>query len=121
MSFEQFRQSRTVTQRPGSMSNGYWVAGAEVPVTITASVQPANDKQRKNVPEGFDVDSALEIGTDTQLYIAERNKSPDQGNNWRKSDLLTYEGQKYEVVRLERWQNAVIPHYWYIIALPDNE
>lgn len=121
MGFEQFRQARTVTQRPGSLANGYWTASAEVPVTIYASMQPANDKQRKNVPEGFDVESAMEMGTDTELYIAERNKGVDPGTNWRKSDVVTHEGQKYEVVRLERWQNQIIPHYWYIIALPDNE
>jgi hypothetical protein len=114
MGFEQFRGPLTVTRETGDYDNGYWVGDAPVQVEIQASVQPANDKQRKNVPEGYDVDSVLELGTEDELFVAER------GDN-RKSDTVEYGGQQYDVIRLERWQNQIIPHRWYVIALPDNE
>jgi hypothetical protein len=116
MGFEQFRRELTITSETGDYVNGYWQADAGQPTTskITASVQPANDKQRKNLPEGFDVDSVLELGTESALYVAERGGK-------RLSDKVTIDGQLYDVIRLERWQNTIISHRWYIIALRDNE
>jgi hypothetical protein len=116
MGFEQFRPERDLYQQPtGSYADGVWTtSGSETNVKVNASFQPANDKVRKNPPEGWDVDSLFEIGTDTQLYVAER------GGN-RQSDQIDIDGQRYEVIRLERWQNTIISHYWYLIGLIDNE
>ncbi len=114
MGFEQFRRDLTVTRETGDYVDGKWVGDAPVQVTIEASVQPANDKQRKNVPEGYDVDSVLELGTEDELFVAERGSK-------RKSDMVEIDGQQYDVIRLERWQNAIISHRWYVVALPDNE
>lgn len=114
MSFEQFRRSLTVTREAGSYVNGYWSTPGPTQVTITASVQPANDKQRDNVPEGYDVESVLELGTESLLVIAQAGKAS-------KSDTVNIDGEEYTVIRLERWQNQIIPHYWYLVALPDTE
>lgn len=114
MGFEQFRQTLTVTRATGAYSNGYWAENAPSTFEISASVQPANDRQRKNVPEGYDVDSVLELGTEDELNVATRGGT-------QKSDQVTIGGQQYDVVRLERWQNQIISHRWYLVALPDNE
>jgi hypothetical protein len=116
MGFEQFRQARDVYQQStGTYPDGVWVADApETKVVVYGSVQPANDKVRKNPPEGYDVDSLLEFGTESELYVSER------GGN-RPSDQIDIDGQRYTVVRLERWQNTIIPHRWYLISLIDNE
>ena len=116
MSFEQFRQELTVTPSPGSFVNGYWAETSPTPYTITASVQPANGEQRKNVPEGYDIESALALGTDpaNELHVAKR------GEVTKKSDQVTFENRLYDVVAREPWKNQVIPHRWYVIALPDN-
>lgn len=114
MSFEQFRGPLTVTRITGGYVNGYWVDNPPTPVSITGSVQPANDKQRDNVPEGYDVESVMELGTESLLVIAQAAKP-------NKSDKVEIFGEQYTVVRLERWQNQIIPHYWYLVALPDTE
>lgn len=116
MSFEQFRQTLTVTPAPGSYVNGVWVNGSPTPREIEASVQPTTGEQRKNVPEGYDIDSSLALGTDAanELVVAER------GVVNAKSDQVTFEGKLYDVVSREPWTNQIIPHRWYVIALPDN-
>ncbi len=67
------------------------------------------------MPEGYDVDSVLEMGTDADVDLVPAERGGDQ-----KSDQVEYNGQQYAVIRLERWQNQIIPHKWYIIALPEK-
>ena len=113
-----FRQPLTVTRYPvGSYSNGIWSEGASSQVSITGSVQPANDKQRKNVPEGYEVDSAIAIATDTELLAA---KAETTGGDARRSDEITLFGEVYQIVAVERWQNGVISHYWATAARPSQ-
>lgn len=116
MGFAQFRQTRNVyRQGDGSYVDGYWTeTTAESTFTIEASMQPASDKIRKNPPEGYDVDALLEMGTESEMITAERGGT-------KKADQVEYEGQRYCVIRLERWQNTIIPHRWYVIGLIDNE
>jgi hypothetical protein len=89
-------------------ATGKYVDNGTTTLTIEGSIQPANDKQRANVPEGFDVTSAMAIATDTEMVVS-------QGDGPR-SDELTIYGEVYEAVWIERWQNDVIPHYWVTMA-----
>lgn len=112
MVFPGFNQTLSVSRPTGSHVDGYWVAGSPSTISIEASVQPADAKARKNVPEGFDVDSAYMLGTLTLLRAAERGGMP--------SDQVTLGSDVYEVVNVKPWQNDVINHYWVTVALPDN-
>lgn len=100
--------------RTGDYVGGYWVDDApDVDTTIEGSVQPANGRERSNVPQGYDSTSAHLLITDTELNTADA-----EGN--RRPDQIQFRSEWYTVVRREPWQNDVINHYAYIIALPDN-
>lgn len=108
-----FRKPLTRTQRSGGdYSRGKWAGESETTSTIYGSIQPATGRQRSNVPEGYDSTSALECITDTELTIAEAEG--------QRGDVITWNGDEYEVVGREPWQNDVLNHYAYILALPDN-
>lgn len=87
----------------GSYIQGVWQGDSPTPFTIQASVQPAPDKVRKNLPEGYDIDSAMQLFTDTELHVAQRGS--------QQSDTVTILGEEYHIVAIERWRNDVIPHY----------
>jgi hypothetical protein len=109
-----FRKPLTRRSRTGGYTGGYWVDDAPpVDTTIEGSVQPAPGRVRDNIPEGYDSTSAQLLITDALLVTAEAggNQRPDQ---------IEYNSEFYVVLRRERWQNDVLNHYEYTIALPDN-
>jgi hypothetical protein len=109
-----FRKPLTVTRYTGAaynVANGEWSGGSSAQIAITASVQPANDKARENLPEGYDTSSVILLITDTELQPAT--------SGGQQSDTVAIEGEDYHVTAVERWQNAVIPHYTATVALPD--
>lgn len=108
-----FRKPLTRRVRTGSHVSGYWVDDPETDTTIEGSVQPAPGRERSNIPEGYDSTSAQELFTDSELNTAEAggNQRPDQ---------ILYRNEWYVVLRKAPWQNDVLNHYEYVIALPDN-
>lgn len=42
----------TLTRRPGSYVNGFWVEGAPVVTPIRAAIQPVSGRQLQDMPEG---------------------------------------------------------------------
>ena len=108
-----FRKALTRRQRTGTYTGGYWVdSSPPTDTTIEGSVQPANGRERANVPQGYDSTSAQLLMTDTQLNTADA-----EGN---RSDQIQYNSEWYVVLTRERWQNDVLNHYAYLIALPDD-
>jgi hypothetical protein len=104
-----FRQPHVITRHTGASNvNGFWAGGTTSQVNIMASVQPAPGKTRKNVPEGFDSDSAYLLFTDTELFSAIAGG--------QHSDELTLFGETFEVVGVATWQNNVLPHYEVTVA-----
>jgi hypothetical protein len=117
MAFPQFSRSITVKRPPaGDYVRGVWSEGADTELTFETPVQPASDKERKALPDGYDVDSVVELSVDTTTLpqIAQRGLN-------KNSDKLEIEGQEYDIIKLERWTNGVIPHYWIVAALKNNE
>lgn len=108
-----FRKPLTRRARTGGYAGGYWIDGSDTDTTIYGSVQPTTGEQRSNVPQGYDSASAQLLVTDTQLDTAEA-----EGN--KRADQVQYRTKWYVVTVREAWQNDVINHYAYIIALPDN-
>lgn len=88
----------------GRYVNGRWEEGARNQISVTASVQPANDKDMQSLPEGRREASTFAIFTSMELL----GPSEDGKTN---PDILILFGDEYEVVSVERWQNSVINHY----------
>lgn len=106
-----FRKPLVVTRKSGAdYVNGFWVGGTDSEITIQASRQPTSGDVRKNLPEGYDIDSAFDLFTSTELHPA---KSGGQ-----QSDTMTILGDEFHVVRVEKWQNGVISHYRCTVARP---
>ena len=91
-----------VTQRPaGTYTDGLYVAASPVAATVEAHVQPAAMRDVLNVPEG----------QRTKKMIAVYVKSPDElfiavEPSGRQSDLVTYEGEQYEVHSRANWDEV---------------
>ena len=109
-----FRRALNVKSRSGGDYSNYgvWGGESETASTIMASVQPTTGRERNNIPEGYHPTSSFLLITDSELNIAE-----EEG---QRGDIVEYNGEWYTVVVRERWQNDVINHYAYIIALPDS-
>jgi len=106
-----FRKPQTIKRfADGAWVNGYWQGDTPTEIAITASVQPATDIVRKNLPEGFDIDSVFTIFTDTELRAAKAGS--------QQSDTIELFGETYQIVAVQRWQNDVIPHYQCTAARP---
>lgn len=96
----------------GAYVNGVWAGESETTTTIQGSVQPTTGRQRDNIPEGYDSPSALLVITDTKLVTADAEG--------QRGDRIQFDGEWYAVVNREPWQNDVLNHYAYVIALEDN-
>ena len=93
-------------------ADGYWKDEAPVDTTIDGSVQPTTGRQRSNLPDGYNSTSALLIITDTLMTTADQaGTRPDQ---------VKYNSEWYVVITREPWQNDILNHYAYVVALPDN-
>ncbi len=99
----------------GSYVRGYWEDSTQTDTTIECTVQPSTGQQRANVPEGYD-------STRSKLIITQVALNPATSGSQR-ADQIEYPSgsdEWYVVVTLEAWQAAVLPHYEYVMALPDN-
>jgi len=106
-----FRKPYTITRySDGAFIQGYWQGDDPTSIAITASVQPATGPDRKNLPEGFDIDSVHILFTDTELHVAKPGE--------QQSDTITLFGDEYTVTKVEPWQNDVISHYRVTVARP---
>lgn len=103
--FEIFRMPITIyRQGVGTYVNGLWVRGAETTIAITASVQPTTGEEMLSLPEARRNRKAYALFTSTPIQLIVTGKNPDQ--------VLIF-GERYEVVRVEPWQNKNPP--WGIV------
>jgi len=89
---------------PSTSVKGRTSPGTETPFQFTSSVQPASGKEKLTLPEGVREKNVLRLYTSTLL------KSVSEKNNTR-ADIITIDGDEFEVIRVLPWQNNVIPHY----------
>ena len=107
-SFEIFRMPLTLYRKmPGTYINGIWVEGGEVAIPITASVQPTTGEEMLSIPEGRRNRKTYSLFTNPDIEVIHGGANPDQ--------ILIY-GERYEVVRVEIWQNnppvfGIVNHY----------
>lgn len=109
--FEIFRMPLTLyRQNPGAYVNGIWVPASETAIQITASVQPTTGEEMLSVPEGRRNRKTYSLFTSTKIDVIHGV------NNTTNPDQIIIYGERYEVVRVEVWQNnppvfGIVNHY----------
>lgn len=98
--FEIFRMPLILYRKsPGAYVNGIWVEGVETAIPIAASVQPTTGEEMLSIPEGRRNRKTYSLFTSTKIEVIhgfQNSTNPDQ---------IEIYGGRYEVVRVEIWQN----------------
>lgn len=102
-----FRSSISTKRKTGSYINGRWIENAPDTITIIASVQPVTGKELESLNIGREELGKVKIYTDDTLYIS------DEGNN-RSGDIITWQGDNYEIIAEGKNRNNIINHNKYI-------
>lgn len=71
------------------------------------SVQPTSGEELQLLPEGRQNESSF------TLFGSEKLKSVSENTN---PDLVEIDGKKYEVSRVDVWQNQILNHYRIIVT-----
>jgi len=100
----------SVKRMSGSYVNGEWTASQDSSFSIKASVQPLKASETQFLPEGRRNSKSYHLFTDTDLLPAR-----DQAG--KNADVVTIDGEEYEVMSCAKWNNAVIPHNDAIVVL----
>lgn len=101
-------------QSLGAYVNGLWVPAGETLIVITASIQPTTGEEMLSIPEGRRDRKSYALFTSTDVNVIVGGANPDQ---------VQIFGERYEVVRVEPWQNnppvfGIVNHYkFYASAL----
>lgn len=92
---------------PTTWSNGRPVsAGANADFNISCSIQPLRARDKEMLPEGYRNSEAFNLFTGTKLNTVE-DRNPDK---------VTWQGEVFEVLSVERWTNEIISHYKAVIV-----
>lgn len=91
----------------GSYVNGVWIEGAETLIVITASIQPTTGEEMLSLPEARRDKKTYALFTSSDVNVIAGGANPDQ---------VQIFGERYEVVRVEPWQNnsvffGIVNHY----------
>lgn len=91
---------------------GQSTPGATSAIGFTSSVQPMSGKEKLSLPEGVREKTIYKLYTSFALRTAsEKNKT--------KADRVTVFGDLFEVIKVDTWQNKVIPHYKALVSSID--
>lgn len=90
-------------------TSGNWVEGTPGDFNILASVQPLRGKEMEMLPEARRESQAYKLYTDTQLLTINTTAKTN-------SDRVQIEGNWFEVLIAEPWQNTIIDHYKVIVV-----
>lgn len=105
-----FRQPLSVKRyQPGQFVGGIWQEGGSTTLQINGSVQPTGPDDMQALPEGRRDRQAFILFSDERLNTADDN----DGTN---ADVVTIDGQTYEVSARQPWQNGIIPHHRSIVT-----
>lgn len=111
MAFAQFNQTvNGIRYGAGTYTKGQYSPGAETELIIQASVQPLAGRELDLLPEGRKELESYKLYTTFELRTANQA-------NQTQSDEITLFGKSFEVIKVENWQNAVLPHYKAIVSL----
>lgn len=93
----------------GSLVKGIWVDGGDTAFTTIVSVQPLDAREMNMLPEGRRTSQAFKLYGQDQLVTV--NKSA--GTN---PDILTINGDNFEVLSSEPWQSNIRNHYKSVVV-----
>jgi len=80
----------------GTWTNGKYTKGAKTDISIFASVQPADGREIDQLPEGDRTKVHKEIFSTSELKL---------------NDIITYDGERYEVHKLSDWSPYCTQHF----------
>jgi hypothetical protein len=93
----------TVTRKTGAWVDGVWTTTGTSSFDVTCSVQPASGQDLQTLPEGRRLLQTYKIFTDVEhMTVLEQKNNPD---------IVQIDGEPYEIVSAQAWQNAIIPHF----------
>ena len=101
------------THSGGSYVDGIWVDGITVLNTFAGSVQPISDEDVNSLPVARQKQGLMKVYADIELPITK------EGGN-EKGTIVIWQNKKYEVIQKLDYQNNLISHYKYIIALREE-
>ena len=93
----------TRTIKCGFYQDGYFIEGKTEEFDLLASVQPNDGEDLVVLPEGSRVTDQIKIYTNTELKTVSED-------GLIKADVLLYNDNKYEIVKVSRY-NRVLPHF----------
>ncbi len=104
-----FPQTINVERPPqGSYVKGKWVEGDPEDLEIQGSWQPTKSSELENLPEGQRIGEFYTIFSGTEL-------KPASQDGKTKGDIVVKNGERFEVIASDPWQNRIIPHYQMIV------
>lgn len=89
-------------------NDGIYVRTNTTQRTISANVQPANNKDMELLPDGARTIRVIKAFTDEVLFSSQQ---ATEYTEERKGDILIVDGVPFVVVRCDAWQSNVISHY----------
>lgn len=97
-------------KNPGAYVDGRWVEGGETLIVILASIQPTTGEEMLSIPEGRRDRKTYALFTKTPVEVIHGV------NNSTNPDQVEIYGERYEVTRVEVWQNnpsvfGIVNHY----------
>lgn len=102
-----FRNHSLIVKRKtgGAFTNGKWAGEVETDIAFTCSLQPLSERDLLTLPEGRRTSETYRIFSDTELKTVEA-QNPDE---------VVYNGERFEIYTVGKWQNQIINHFTYII------
>ncbi len=94
----------SVIRTAGSWVNGKWVKVDQPAFSITGSWQPIPGDVLELAQDSKRSRKIFECFTYTQVFAT------DQTTN-KPSDIIEVDGDQYEIIELDSWQNGIISHY----------
>ena len=88
--------------------SGMYVDDGTEQRTISANVQPANNKDMELMPDGARTIRVIKVFTDEALYSGQQ---ATEYTDERKGDILIVDGVPFIVVRCDAFGSNVISHY----------
>ena len=105
-----FGSNHILYRQLGGYVGATWVSTGETEIAFKSSIQPATGKDMENLDAGRrqkDV-RALYPSIEIQTLV--------DGDGGTQPDQIEIDGERYEAVHVEPWQNNVINHYRALFA-----
>lgn len=96
----------------GEYQDGVWVEGGKNELFKSYSVQPTASQELELLPEGRNAEGSFTLFGDFPLKVSGADTNPD---------IVEIDGEPYEVLRVDIWQNQIRPHYRVIVSKVKNE